>query len=162
MRRAVVLLLLACVSAPALAATMYARLSAPVRSGKTLSATTLGSLAQGEPVEVIGREENYYAVTYDGRTGYVYYNKLAEQQPEDVGDLLAGAGTQGIELTELEAGGAMRGLSQTAEDYAMASSIPAWAVQAVESMQARAIEPDDLEAFQREAGLGEYARETAP
>ncbi len=163
MRRAAVLLLLATVSAPVLAATMYARLSTPVRSDRTLSAATLGNLAQGEPVQVAGRQGNYYTVTYRGKPGYVYYNKLAEQKPEDIGDLLgAGPATRGIELTELEAGGAMRGLSQTAEDYAMASSIPAWAVQAVEKMQARAIQPDDLEAFQREAGLGEYAQEATP
>jgi len=152
------LLALVCVAAaPAMAETMYARFSAPVRSGRTLRATTIGTLKQGEAVEVAAREGRYFRVQYRGQSGYVYYNKLAEQKPEDVAALLGGApGAGGIELAELEAGGALRGLSPMAQDYVEAADVPAWAVQAVESMQAVEVTLQQLEAFQRQGRLGEY------
>ncbi len=150
-------LLLALAALPALGAVMYARVSAPVRSERGLDAATLGRLDQGEAVQVAGREGGYYRLSYRGQSGYVYYNKLAEQKPEDVGALLGGGLGRGIELTELEAGGALRGLAPMAESYAEGAEVPEWAVEAVEEMQGRAIAASDLEAFQREGGLGEYA-----
>ena len=146
----------------ALAETMYARFSAPVRDGKGLSAATVGTLEQGESIDVLARDGAYYRVSYSGRAGYVYHNKLSDEKPEDIGALLgANVSAQGIQLTELEAGGALRGLSQTAEDYATSSAAPAWAVAAVEAMQARQVTIEELEAFQREGGLGEYGEEGA-
>lgn len=163
MRKAIVAVLFVCLAAPVFAATMYARLSAPVRAGTGLSAGTLGSLRQGEAVETLGREGRYYRVRYQGKTGYVYYNKLAEQKPEDVSSLLgAGPAAGGIELSELEAGGALRGLSPMAQNYVAGSDVPEWAVQAVESMQGRAITAEMLEEFQRAGGLGEYGEGGAP
>ncbi len=145
---------------PAMASTMYARFSAPVRSGTAFSATTLGMLQQGEAIQVVGRENSYYRVSYRDQAGYVYFNKLTAQKPQDVAALLGGSGvSDGIQLTELEAGGALRGLSPMAEKYAASGEVPGWAVQAVEDMQGRHIDMSDLEAFQREGGLGEYAGE---
>jgi hypothetical protein len=159
---AMVALLLALAGAAA-AEKMYARASAPVRAGSGLDSATLGTLAQGERVFVTGRAGGYYQVDYRGQTGYVYANRLGKQKPEDVAALFSGdLGGQGIELTELEAGGALRGLSPMAESYASAADVPAWAVQAVEEMQDRGISPADLERFQKEGGLGEYAGGPAP
>jgi uncharacterized protein YraI len=154
---AVVAALLLLLSLPALAETMYARTSTAVRSGKGLSAETIGTLKQGDAVTVVAREGSYYRLAFGGRTGYVYFNKLSQEKPEDVAALLgSGPGGGGIELTELEAGGALRGLSPMAEQYARQSQVPPWAVQAVEAMGARKISAEELEAFQREGGLGEY------
>jgi len=137
---------------------MYARTATPVRDGRTFSAATIGTLAQGQAVQVQARQGRYYRVTYAGRTGYVYYNKLADTKPEDVAALLARApGAHGIRLTELQAGGALRGLSPMAENYVRARQVPQWAAGAVEAMQARAVTAQQLEAFQREGNLGEYA-----
>ena len=149
--------LLALAALPALGRTMYARFSAPVRSDRSLSAGTLGTLRQGEAVEAVGRQGGYFQVSYRGATGWVYYNKLANEKPEDVAALLGG-GTAGagIELAELEAGGALRGLSPMAENYVKASDVPSWAADAVESMQARAVSSGDLDQFQKEGKLGEY------
>lgn len=149
-------LLLALVALPALGAVMYARVSAPVRSAQGLEAATLGRLKQGEAVQVAAREGRYYRLSYKGQTGYVYFNKLAEEKPEDVSALLGGGLGEGIELTELEAGGALRGLAPMAENYAEGADVPEWAVEAVEEMQGRAVTADELEQFQREGGLGEY------
>jgi hypothetical protein len=161
MRKAIVLLLLIG-AAPVLADTMYARFTAPVRSGQGLAAGTIGTLRQGDAVQALGREGRYYRVSYRGQTGYVYYNKLADRKPEDVAALLSRApGGAPIELTELEAGGALRGLSPMAESYVGASDVPEWAVQAVEAMQSRSVSLEELEAFQREGGLAEYGGEAA-
>ncbi|KPK62245.1 MAG: hypothetical protein AMK73_06420 [Planctomycetes bacterium SM23_32] len=154
--------LIALAAVPVLADTMYARFSAPVRAERTLGAETLGTLSQGDAVQVTGREGSYYRVNYRGRAGWVYFNKLAGEKPEDVTGLLGGLGGEGIRLTELEAGGALRGLSPMAESYAKAADVPRWAVDAVEAMQGRTITARQLEEFQREGGLGEYGEGVAP
>jgi len=137
--------------------TMYARFSTPVRSGRGLSSTTIGTLQQGQAVQVDGREDNYFRVTLNGQSGYVYYNKLDDKKPEDVATLLAAApASQGLQLTELEAGGALRGLSPMAEDYTASADIPQWAKDAVEQMQARQVTLQEMDAFQRAGHLGEY------
>jgi hypothetical protein len=137
--------------------TMYARSSVVVRDGRTFSAKTLVRLRQGDAVKVTGQEGRYYRVVVDAGTGYVYQNKLTDEKPEDVAALLAaGPGAQRIELSELEAGGALRGLSPLAEDYARNAQVPEWAVQAVEGMGSRVIKPEELEMFQKEGRLGEY------
>lgn len=137
--------------------TMYARASTPVRSMRTLGAPMLGTLKQGEAVKVTGKEEDYYRVIYDQHVGWVYYNKLTDQKPEDVSVALGGGlPSGGIQLTEQEAGGALRGLSPMAENYAREAQVPAWAVKAVDAMQARSISVQQLDQFQKEGGLGEY------
>ena len=160
-RRPVVLvMLLALTAAPALAETMYARYSTPVRAGRTLGSATLGTLAQGQAVQVVGRDGRYFRTVYAGTTGWVYYNKLADTKPEDVSAALGGdLSPGGLELTELESGGALRGLSPMAENYAEAAEIPKWAVDAVEQMQERGVTARELDDFEREGGLGEYAGE---
>lgn len=163
MRRLLVVGLLLGVVAPVWAETMYARFSTPVRSGRGLTASTIGTLQQGRAVTVQEREGSYYRVSFSGKTGYVYYNKLSAEKPEDISSLLAGGpGSEGLELSELEAGGALRGLSPMAENYAAGGEVPEWAVQAVEAMQGRRITPRELEEFQREGGLGEYGGEATP
>ena len=121
MRKTLAVLIFLSLATPALAGTMYARFSAPVRSGRGLSAGILGRLEQGDPVDVQAREGRYYRISYKGKAAYIYYNKLAKEKPEDISDLLGGAGSGGIELTEIKAGGAIRGLSPMAENYAQAS-----------------------------------------
>jgi hypothetical protein len=155
-------LVAAAAALPVLAETMYARFSTPVRADRALGAATFGTLQQGDAVQVTGREGSYYSVAYRGRTGWVYYNRLAGEEPEDVTALIGGLGGEGIQLTELEAGGALRGLSPMAENYARAADIPRWAVDAVEAMQARSITAYEMEAFQKEGGLGEYGGGVAP
>ncbi len=161
MRRSGVLLastLLFLVSSPALAAeTMYARTSARVRADRTLSAAVVARLEQGDAVTVLGRSGRHYRVVFAGRGGWVYYNTRAEEKPEDIASLLAaGPATAGMELTELAAGGALRGLSPATQSYARGANVPHWAIQAVEQMQSLRIAPQELDAFAREGGLGEY------
>ncbi len=149
--------LLAALPALAQVQTMYARFTTPVRSGMALSSTTVGTLQQGQAVQVNGRDGNYFKVSLNGRLGYVYYNKLDDKKPEDVATLLATApGGQGLQLTEMEAGGALRGLSPMAEDYTASAKIPQWAKDAVEQMQARQVTLQEMDAFQRAGHLGEY------
>lgn len=146
----------------ALAETMYARTSAVMRSDRTLTAETVARLQQGDAVEVSGREGGYCRVTAGGRVGWVYFNKLASEKPEDIVALLSAGPTGGIALAELEAGGALRGLSPMAESYAKAAKIPGWALRAVEQMGARKITAEDLERFQKQGGLGEYGGGASP
>ena len=144
-------------AAAAYGATMYARSSAVVRSERKLGAEVVARLRQGDAVETLGQQGRYYKVLVDGKTGWIYFNKLADDKPEDVASLLgSGAGAGAIDLTELEAGGALRGLTPMAENYIKASQLPQWVVKALESMQSLKIEQRDLEEFQREGRLGEY------
>ena len=144
------------VASVALAETMYARTSATVRADKKLGAPVVARLKQGDAVRVAGKEGRHYKVSVGGKEGWLYYNKLAEHKPEDVAALLSADPTQPIVLTELDAGGALRGLSHMAENYAKDANIPEWATQAVEDMQGRGITAEELEAFAREGRLGEY------
>jgi len=153
-------LLLVLSGSAATAETMYARFTAPVRSGRTLGAATIGKLTQGEAVQVVGKAGRYYQVVYRGRTGWVYFNKLSSEKPEDVAALLGGGlSASGFQLENPETGGALRGLAPMAEDYLRGGKVPAWAAVELEKMQQRRITAEELEAFQREGGLGEYARE---
>ena len=143
-----------------LAETMYARTSAKVREHTRLGARVIATLKQGDGVEVIEKSARHYRVSVMGRQGWVYYNKLAQQKPEDVATLLAQKPRlQHVSLDEIEAGGALRGLSPMAENYAKTAELPPWAKQAVEDMQSQKVTGDELEAFAREGGLGEYGEE---
>ena len=136
---------------------MYARTSAEVRSDKTLSAQLVARLNQGDAVNVLLKSTSYCKVSIGAKEGWVYFNKLTAQKPEDVAALLArGPGGGAVKLTEIEAGGALRGLSPMAENYAKAADIPKWAVQAVEDMQSVKISDQELEGFARQGKLGEY------
>lgn len=159
MRRAIrVAAVLTLVAASAVVAeTMYARTSAVVRADKGLSAPVVAELNQGDAVDVLEKDGFHYRVSAVGKEGWLYYNKLAEQKPEDVAALLGADPARPIELAEMEAGGALRGLSPLAEEYAKrAKNIPKWAARAVDQMQGLKITRKDLEAFAREGRLGEY------
>ncbi len=163
MRGLLIVLLLAALAAPAWGETMYARASTPVRSAAGLTGTTVATLQQGQAVTVRGREGSYYRIAFPGGSGYVFHNRLSADRPEDIAGLLSRRpAARGLELSELEAGGALRGLSPMAENYAAAEDLPEWAVEAVRSMQERAVTPQELEEFQREGRLGEYGEAPAP
>ncbi|MBS3761913.1 MAG: SH3 domain-containing protein [Planctomycetes bacterium] len=145
---------------PAQARTMYTRTAAELRGGTSLGASVVVRLEQGAAVEVLERSGDYYRVSAGAEEGWIYFNKLAEEKPEDIEAILSGgASGEGVELAELEAGGALRGLSPAAEKYADSAEIPDWAVQAVEEMQARKVGPEEIEKFAREGRLGEYGQE---
>ena len=153
-RLAVVLMFVA--ATVVLAETMYARTSATVRAEKRLGASVVARLKQGDAVQVTGKEARHYRVSVGGKEGWIYYNKLAEQKPEDVALLLSRDPARPIVLTEMEAGGALRGLSPMAESYAKSANIPEWATRAVEKMQGLAVTSEELDTFAREGRLGEY------
>ncbi len=160
MRRArfpLVIAALIAVASAGFAETMYARSSTEVRAARALSAAVVARLKQGDAVTVVERVRRHYKVSVGGKVGWIYYNKLAKQKPENVAALLAGGPTAGaIELTELQAGGALRGLSPMAEKYAEGANLPDWTLQAVEDMQSRKITDTELDDFSREGRLGEY------
>jgi len=151
-------LVLAGAASAVLAETMYARTSAQVRAEKSLSSGVVVGLEQGDAVEVLDKADRHYRVRVGNKEGWVYYNKLSEERPEDVATLLsAGARTGGVQLTEVEAGGALRGLAPVAKLYALDVEAPDWAVQAVDNMQRLQFSQKELDDFAREGHLGEYA-----
>jgi uncharacterized protein YgiM (DUF1202 family) len=153
---ATVAVLIACGSVLA-APTMYARMRTEVRQSRSFGAEVVTRLKQGDAVRVVEKSERHYRVSVGGREGWIYYNKLTSEKPEDIAALLGSApSTAGMDLSEMEAGGALRGLSPAAEQYALAEKIPDWAVQAVERMHEMKATPDELDAFARSGGLGEY------
>jgi hypothetical protein len=149
------------VGAPRLRAeVMYARTTTQVRSDRSLSSDVVITLRQGDAVNVLEQQGKHYRVRVGNREGWVYYNKLAKEMPEDVATLLAvRSGADGVRLTETEAGGALRGLAPTATKYAEGAQAPQWAVRCVEEMQEMRVTPKELDAFAREGRLGEYGEE---
>lgn len=149
-------LLIACGSGVA-AERMYARMQTEVRESRSFGARVVARLKQGDPVRVIERSGRHYRVSASGAEGWIYYNKLTAEKPEDISALLGSSpSTGGMDLSEMEAGGALRGLSPAAEKYTRASKIPEWTLQAVERMQRRKPTPAELDSFARQGGLGEY------
>jgi len=136
---------------------MYARFSTSVRAERSLGSEVVARLKQGDAVTVLDREGRHYRVLVGGREGWIYYNKLAAQAPEDVAALLASTPWAGpVQLSELEAGGALRGLSTMARKYAARAQLPDWTLDALREIQSMSIPLKELERFQQQGRLGEY------
>jgi len=137
---------------------LYTRGTTRLRDSQGLGGKIVGSLAQGTPVQVLQDGTRYCRVSTDGMTGYLRKADLTESKPEDVTAALRGApGTSNIRLAELQTSGAMRGLSKNSLAYAESRQIPVWARQAVDQMRAVSTTPEEMDAFEKAGGLGDYA-----
>lgn len=62
---------------------MYATTGLNVRSKPTTDSSIIGSLSKGQAVEVFHKQDNWFEVKYDGKTGYCYGLYLAFGQDEE-------------------------------------------------------------------------------
>ncbi len=156
---------LASIFLPALsqAETMYAkRGGTKVTAEQSPTSKVIGTLDVGDPVQVMKKDGRKYQVKLaNGQTGWVFQFKLTDSPPAEKSGggsgLSALTGKSTIAAREARAGGSIRGLKETTANYAKSKHIDPAHQRAVDDMEARIVTKEELAAFQREGGVGEYS-----
>jgi hypothetical protein len=101
--------------------------TAQLKADKTASANTVKDLARGTKLKVLdqgdGRWLQVALADNSSVSGWVFFNKLTDDKPKDVQDRLALGG--GLKTSDLETGGAIRGLKKASQAYAQKNLNPA-------------------------------------
>lgn len=146
----------------ALAETMYAKKSGvKVTAEKSPTSKVVAKLNVGDEVQVLKKAGRQYQVKLgSGKTGWVFKFKLSDKKPSggSSGGGLAGlTGKNTMMAKEARSGGSIRGLKETTNQYAQSKRIDPAHKQSVDAMTQLMISDEELERFQREGGVGEYA-----
>jgi hypothetical protein len=100
--------------------------TAQLKQDKSISAGTVAEVKRGDPLKVEdpgdGRWLKVALLKDPATSGWIYFNKIMDEKPEDVSDQLAFGG--GIQTSDLETGGAIRGLKESSQAYAKKSMSP--------------------------------------
>lgn len=98
--------------------------TAQIKEDKNLSANTVAEVARGKKLKVLdpgdGRWLKVALAENPSVTGWIYFNKLVDQQPKDESSQLAFGG--GITTSDLETSGSIRGLTKASQAYAKSMS----------------------------------------
>lgn len=144
------------------AETMYAK-SGGVKVTVEQSPTSkvVATLDLGDEVNVVEKAGRQYQVKLpNGKVGWVFKFKLTDEKPASSGGggsgLSALTGKSTITAKEARAGGSIRGLKETTEQYAKRKQISQADRQSVEKMEQLNIPSDELTRFKREGGIGEF------
>ena len=144
------------------AETMYVKKNGvKVTVEKSPTSSVVARLGIGDEVEVIKKAGRQYQVSLsNGKTGWVFKFKLSETKPagKSGGSALSGlTGNNRMMAKEARSGGSIRGLKETTNQYAKSKRIDPLHNQSVEKMEQLVISDEELAAFQRAGGIGEYA-----
>jgi len=143
------------------AATLYAKQDdVKVNAEKSPTSTVIATLALGDPVTVLAEEGRLAKVkTSTGKTGWVFKFRLSEEKPSSgSGFSLSGlTGRKTIAARESRAGGSIRGLKESTEQYAKDKQIKQEHRDAVDRMEAFSLKPDELLEFKKAGHLGEFS-----
>ena len=143
------------------AATLYAKQDdVKVTAEKSPTSAVVATLALGDAVTVLAEDGRLANVkTATGKTGWVFKFRLAEDKPSSGGGLgLSGlTGKKTIAAREARAGGSIRGLKASTEQYAKAKQIKQEHRDAVDRMEAFSIAPDEWMQFKKAGNLGEFS-----
>jgi len=143
------------------AATLYAKQDGvKVNAEKSPTSAVIATLALGDVVTVLAEEGRLAKVkTATGKTGWVFKFRLSEDKPSSGGGLgLSGlTGRKTIAARESRAGGSIRGLKESTEQYAKDKQISKEHRDAVDRMEAFSLAPDDLMEFKKAGHLGEFS-----
>lgn len=159
----VVGLIVPLVAGPVFAETMYAKKDrVKVTEEKSPTSKAVGTLHLGDRVQVVKKLKRQYQVKLgNGKTGWVFKFKLTSKKPAGKsrgGSGLSGlAGKRVVMAKEARAGGSIRGLKETTEQYAQRKQISPADKQSVTKMEQLVVSDDELSRFQQEGGVGEYA-----
>ncbi len=141
--------------------TLYvAAKNAPLRAGKTSLDPVVTTLALGETVEVLKREDRWLQVkTANGVTGWLFDNKVSASKPASGESALAALGRnmRGADASAVTASAGARGLDQAPGVYANRSGITPQQRAAVDRMTAYKISDEEVQEFLKAGKLGEYA-----
>lgn len=143
------------------AATQYAKQDdVKVTADKAPTSTVVATLKLGDEVTVLSEEGRLAKVkTATGKTGWVFKFRLTEEKPSSGGGLgLSGlTGRKTIAARESRAGGSIRGLKESTEQYAKDKQIKQEHRDAVDRMEAFSLAPDELMQFKKAGNLGEFS-----
>lgn len=144
------------------AATLYAKQDdVKVNAEKSPTSAVIATLALGDAVTVLAEEGRLAKVkTAAGKTGWVFKFRLTEDKPSTGGSGLGLSGLTGrktIAARESRAGGSIRGLKESTEQYAKAKNIKQEHRDAVDRMEAFSIPPNELMQFKKAGNLGEFS-----
>ena len=161
---------------------------AQLKQDKSMGAATVAELKRGVQLKVVdpgdGRWLKVALAKNPGTAGWIYFNKVVAKKPKDIGTHLALGG--GIQTSDLETGGAIRGLKKASQSYAKKMKIKPWSVADLHRIQTFPLSLKDfdknrngnldavelknaneaykswiegkIEAFLKEGKLGEYAQ----
>jgi len=162
--------------------------TAQLKDGKTVSASVVREVTRGTKLKVVDEGDGRWlqvAMAGDSSvSGWIYFNKVVDQEPRDLKNHLVM--NRGIRTADLETSGAIRGLKGISQDYAKKKAISQQAIGDLHRIQTfpfvlqqfdknrngnldsgeqreaneayrRWIEAN-LEKFLKEGGLGEYAQ----
>jgi uncharacterized protein YgiM (DUF1202 family) len=143
------------------AATLYAKQDeVKVTEEKSPTSAVIATLALGDAVSVLTEEGRLAKVKVaNGKTGWVFKFRLSEEKPSSGGGLgLSGlTGRKTIAARESRAGGSIRGLKESTEQYAKDKHIKQEHRDAVDRMEAFSIAPDEFMQFKKAGNLVEFS-----
>ncbi|MGE0473673.1 MAG: SH3 domain-containing protein [Nitrospirales bacterium] len=143
------------------AATQYAKQDdVKVTADKAPTSAVVATLKLGDEVTVLSEEGRLVKVkTATGKTGWVFKFRLTEEKPSSGSSLgLSGlTGRKTIAARESRAGGSIRGLKESTEQYAKDKQIKQEHRDAVDRMEAFSLAPDELMQFKKAGNLGEFS-----
>ncbi|MDX1411977.1 MAG: SH3 domain-containing protein [Nitrospirales bacterium] len=145
-----------------LAETMWAKKDrVKVTAEKSPTSSVVAILRVGDQVQVLQKSGRLYKVKLrNGKSGWVFKFKLSDTQPEQAsgGSGLSGlAGDNTVVAQEARAGGSIRGLKETSEQYADKKNISQADRRSVEKMEQRTVTDDEFNQFKKDGRIGEYA-----
>ena len=152
---------LLCLSSSAWAATSFAKQDGvKITAKKSPRSKVLTTLNLGDAVTVLSVEGRMAKVkTAKGKTGWVFKFRLSPKKPAARGSsgLFGLKGRKKIAARESRAGGSIRGLKESTEQYAKDKHIAQEHRDAVDRMEALVIPPNDLLEFKQTGHLGEFS-----
>ena len=143
------------------AGTWYAKQDGvKVTAEKSPTSELIATLDIGESVTVLNEEGRLAKVkTTKGKNGWVFKFRLSANKPSSAGgmDLSGLTGRNTLAARESRAGGSIRGLKESTEQYAKAKKISQEHRDAVDRMEAFSLATDDLIKFKKLGHLGEFS-----
>jgi uncharacterized protein YgiM (DUF1202 family) len=130
-----------------------------VTAEKSPTSKVLDTLNLGDAVTVLSVEGRLAKVkTTKGKTGWVFKFRLSSNKPSTrSGSGLSGLTGRKLAARESRAGGSIRGLKESTEQYAKSKQISQEHRDAVDRMEAFSLAPDDLMEFKQSGHLGEFS-----
>ena len=142
------------------AATLYAKQEkVKVTAKPSPTSSLIATLRLGEAVTVLAEKGRSVKVqTAKKKVGWVFKFRLASEKPSSrSGSRLSGlTGRRTIAARESRAGGSIRGLKESTQEYAKQKQIKPEHQEAVDKMEAFVLSPEELTLFKRNGQLGEF------
>ena len=149
-----------CLPSLSWAASLFAKQDGvKVTAEKSPTSKVLTTLNLGDAVTVLSVEGRLAKVkTIKGKTGWVFKFRLSTDKPSTrSGSGLSGLTGRKFAARESRAGGSIRGLKESTEQYAKTRHIKQEHQDAVDRMEAFLISPNELMEFKKAGNLGEFS-----